>query len=263
MADIKRIISLIEEYLETTGRNRAEANEISLYLEKNGVLSHSTKGQPLRKLLREGKIPNAEQPGGKGSSWYIYHSGNKETNISSTKLQKESRVVVSQMSEPLAPSIGLAPIEDSNSEILILGTLPGKESLRVGQYYANSSNHFWKIIYKVFDCHMGLDYQDRLRFLRNHHIALWDVLQSADRETSLDSDIKKPVANDLDGFIRKHPKLRIICLNGNEAYRYFTDYVGPQNVPENIHIVCLPSTSSTNTHLTMEQKVDRWKDITY
>lgn len=59
MADTNRIIALIDKYLETTGRNRAEANEISIYLEKNGALSHSTKGQPLRKLLREGKIPNA------------------------------------------------------------------------------------------------------------------------------------------------------------------------------------------------------------
>lgn len=71
MADINIIISLIDKYLESTGQNRVEANEISVYLEKNGALSHSTKGQPLRKLLREGRIPNAEQPGGKGTSWYI------------------------------------------------------------------------------------------------------------------------------------------------------------------------------------------------
>lgn len=76
MADINRIIYLIDEYLESTGLNRVEANEISVYLEKNGALSHSTKGQPLRKLLREGRIPNAEQPGGKGTSWYIGHSNN-------------------------------------------------------------------------------------------------------------------------------------------------------------------------------------------
>lgn len=63
MVDIDRIITLIDRYLESTGQNRVEANEISVYLEKNGALSHSTNGQPLRKLLRDGKIPNAEQPG--------------------------------------------------------------------------------------------------------------------------------------------------------------------------------------------------------
>lgn len=57
MADINRMITLIDKYFESTGQNRVEANEISVYLEKNGALSHSTKGQPLRKLLREGKYP--------------------------------------------------------------------------------------------------------------------------------------------------------------------------------------------------------------
>ncbi len=115
----------------------------------------------------------------------------------------------------------------------------------------------------MFGCHMGLEYQDRLSFLRNHHIALWDVLQSADRETSLDSGIKNPKVNDVEGFIRRHPKLRVICLNGNEAYRYFTAYVGFYNIPENIRIISLPSTSSSNTHLTIDQKVNRWKELKY
>ncbi len=66
MADINKIISLIDSYLEKEGLYRVEANEASLFLDKMGVLSYSTKGQPLRKILREGKIPNAEQPGGKG-----------------------------------------------------------------------------------------------------------------------------------------------------------------------------------------------------
>lgn len=74
MADIDRIIRLIDNYLEMNGADSASANEISSYLEAQGALSYSTKGQPLRKLLREGKIPNAFQPGGKGTTWIIRHS---------------------------------------------------------------------------------------------------------------------------------------------------------------------------------------------
>lgn len=74
MADIDRIIRLIDNYLEIIGADSAGANEISSYLEAQGALSYSTKGQPLRKLLREGKIPNAFQPGGKGTTWVISHS---------------------------------------------------------------------------------------------------------------------------------------------------------------------------------------------
>lgn len=261
MADINRITALIDKYLETTGLNRVEANEVSKYLDRNGALSYSTKGQPLRKLLREGKISNAEQPGGKGTSWYIYHSGIKKSDISPSELPKKSEDANFGINEQSSESHGLAPVEDPDSEILILGTLPGKMSLRSNQYYANSSNHFWKIISKVFNEYVGTEYQEKLSFLKKHHIALWDVLLSADRDTSLDSDIKNPVANDLEGFIRNHPKLRVVCLNGIEAYRYLTTLVGHYNIPENISLFSLPSTSSSNTHLTIEQKVDCWKKI--
>ena len=50
MADITKIIALIDKYLESTGLNRVEANEISIYLEKNGALSHSTKCLVLKNL---------------------------------------------------------------------------------------------------------------------------------------------------------------------------------------------------------------------
>jgi TDG/mug DNA glycosylase family protein len=36
----------------------------------------------------------------------------------------------------------LPPIASENSKILILGSMPGEESLRVGQYYANARNKF-------------------------------------------------------------------------------------------------------------------------
>lgn len=48
--------------------------------------------------------------------------------------------------------------------------------------------------------------------LKRHHIALWDVLKSANRESSLDSDIENPNANDILGFISTHLNLRVIGL---------------------------------------------------
>lgn len=78
MANVERIISLIDSYLEQNHLVRVSANDASRYLEQEGVLSYSTKGQPLRKILRSGAIPSAIQKEGKGSSWYIYHSGNHQ-----------------------------------------------------------------------------------------------------------------------------------------------------------------------------------------
>ncbi len=261
MADINRISALIDQYLESKGLSRVEANEISIYLEKNGALSHSTKGQPFRKLLREGKIPNAEQPGGKGTSWYIRHSSSKRIVNSPLIQQKAEQIIDIAKEEPTMIDMteGLEPIADSESEFLILGTLPGKVSLQNRQYYANRSNQFWKIISSLFNDAMPDSYEERLNLLKRHHIALWDVLKSANRKSSLDFDIKDPNANDILGFISKHPKLRVIGLNGKEAADYFRKYIELHNLPENVHAVSLPSSSSTNTHFTIDDKIGLWK----
>lgn len=261
MADINRIISLIDSYLEKNSLNRVEANEASIYLDKIGALSYSTKGQPLRKLLREGKIPNAEQPGGKGTSWFIRHSKDKGTAIKSNNLPKDSTNVIPKAIEYNGLTQGLPPIEDPESEILILGTLPGKVSLQTQQYYANENNHFWNILSMVFNNPRLDTYEDKLSFLNKHHIALWDVLSSANRDSSLDSDINNPIVNDLSGFIANHPKLRIICLNGRKAYSYLDSFIGLDKIPIGIRIICLPSTSSSNTHMTMSEKIKLWKSL--
>lgn len=259
MTDIRRIISLIDIYFETNGINRATANEISLYLEKCGVLSHSTKGQPLRELLRAGMIPNAEQPGGKGTPWYIRHSTDNQKfgSLGITKSQRDE----AKFPSTIAFTNGLSPVADLDSEILILGTLPGKASLRTKQYYANRGNQFWAIISGLFNETMPVTYQDRLNFLKRHHIALWDVLRSANRAGSLDADITDPVANDITGFILAHPKLRVIGLNGKKATDYFWTYVNLQKLPEGFRIVSLPSTSPRNYHMPLEAKKNLWAAI--
>ena len=43
------------------------------------------------------------------------------------------------------------PIVDTETEILILGTMPGAMSLQKQEYYAHKQNQFWKILFTVFD----------------------------------------------------------------------------------------------------------------
>ncbi len=43
------------------------------------------------------------------------------------------------------------PFINNETEILILGTMRGIASLEKQEYYAHPRNHFWKIIYTIFD----------------------------------------------------------------------------------------------------------------
>ncbi len=57
---------------------------------------------------------------------------------------------------------GLPPVVWESSRTLILGTMPGDESLRKQRYYANPSNKFWLILSKVYGEPNGTDYGERL-----------------------------------------------------------------------------------------------------
>lgn len=107
----------------------------------------------------------------------------------------------------------LPPIIDESSEILILGTMPGKESLRSKEYYASPNNSFWKIMKRLFNSNMEFkDYEEKISCLKKHHIALWDTLQSCERESSLDSNIKEEEYNDIDGLLNRYPKIKKSCI---------------------------------------------------
>lgn len=91
---------------------------------------------------------------------------------------------------------GLPPVISLNSRVLILGTMPSKESLKHKQYYANPRNHFWPIISSILGKPMSSAYSERIACLLEYGIALWDVLASCDRLSSSDKDIRNVVVND-------------------------------------------------------------------
>lgn len=64
----------------------------------------------------------------------------------------------------------LVPIVDDQTKILILGSMPGVESLQRAQYYTNSRNQFWKIIVKLFNDKEPNSYTERIALLQDNHI---------------------------------------------------------------------------------------------
>ena len=58
--------------------------------------------------------------------------------------------------------VAFAPVIDSESKILILGTMPGIRSLELQQYYGHTGNQFWKILFALFDEPFTKDYEKRI-----------------------------------------------------------------------------------------------------
>ena len=149
-------------------------------------------------------------------------------------------------------------IADSNATILILGTMPGEASLRANEYYGNPRNHFWKLLFTIWQQPFSSDYKTKKKLLLNNHIALWDVLQACERQGSLDSAIVKEVPNDFQTFLSAHPNITHIYFNGQKAAQYFKRYIGTDN---NYTLVTLPSTSPAHAGRSLVDKTRAWRDV--
>ena len=113
---------------------------------------------------------------------------------------------------------GLPPLIDDKTEILILGSLPSDASLAKGQYYANPSNDFWKLIGQVLNQNVvTLSYERRIVTLKICGIGLWDIYHHCFRPGSMDKDITESELNDFKTVKTTSPRLQLICFNGQKA----------------------------------------------
>ena len=151
------------------------------------------------------------------------------------------------------------PVVDSNTRVLVLGSLPGEVSLAQSQYYAHKQNQFWRLIGDILGVDLvHMDYEVRLQTLLMHRIGLWDVVAEARREGSLDSNIRDHSGNDLMGLIDSLPKLTVIAFNGGTAERIGMKALAQQG--NRHHIVKLPSSSPAHT-LPYSRKLRAWQDL--
>ncbi len=153
------------------------------------------------------------------------------------------------------------PIADRRARILILGSMPGKASLAAGQYYAHPQNGFWPIMGALIGAGANLPYLSRTAALKAAGIALWDVLASCERESSLDADIRQEsmVANDFTGFFAGHPKIAAVFFNGGMAETCFRRHVAPFVDCTALHLQRLPSTSPANASYSRDRKLAAWR----
>lgn len=153
----------------------------------------------------------------------------------------------------------LEAIVDINSKVLILGSIPGKQSLDKQEYYGNGRNAFWKIIYSLFKTEIDDDYDKRIEFIKQNNIALWDVIKNCDRKGSLDSNIKNERPNDFVSLFKDYPNIKCVFFNGAKSFDVFKKQVGFDQF-QTINFEKLTSTSPANT-IRFENKLDQWKII--
>ncbi|MGN8647328.1 DNA-deoxyinosine glycosylase [Gracilibacillus sp. HCP3S3_G5_1] len=155
----------------------------------------------------------------------------------------------------------LDPIVDQWSRVLILGSIPGHQSLVKQQYYGNSRNHFWSILFKIYGQDWLDNYEERIAFLRNKQIALWDTIGSCYREGSLDSKIKEPVPNSVEELLATYPNIQRIGCNGTKSYQMFRKHFS--HLMDRFTVMKLPSTSPIpgRYNKTLEEKVEIWREL--
>ncbi|MCB8817442.1 DNA-deoxyinosine glycosylase [Desulfosporosinus shakirovi] len=151
------------------------------------------------------------------------------------------------------------PIVDERSRILILGSMPGVESLRLQEYYANPRNQFWKLIYALFELEPSRSFEERVSFVKSKGIALWDVIENCLREGSLDSAIKEEKVNNFRGLFKAYPSIKTVLFNGGKAYETYKKWVGFEALPD-IRFLKLTSSSPANTKK-YEEKLREWGSI--
>jgi len=155
------------------------------------------------------------------------------------------------------------PIANAAARVLILGSMPGTRSLQANQYYAHPQNAFWPIVGACCGFDAGLPYAQRTRRLVTHGIAVWDVLQSCDRQGSLDSAIVGASArpNDFARFFARHRRIGTVLCNGGTSFAKFERLVLPTlgERAKSLCIVRMPSTSPAHTMPRIE-KLQAWRE---
>ena len=156
-------------------------------------------------------------------------------------------------------------ISSPAARVLILGSMPGKRSLEMQQYYAHPQNAFWRIMAHLLKFNPGLSYAERVECVLKSGVALWDVLEACERPSSLDSDIVESsiIANDFPAFFGVHPLIKHVFCNGAKSFQSFHRHVRPMLGAKQaeIPLTRLPSTSPAHASMTFQAKLEAWRAV--
>ena len=145
---------------------------------------------------------------------------------------------------------GFPPLMCHEPRVLILGTIPGKNSISANEYYYDNKNRMWKMLAKIATQKMPTNYTEKKLLLEHLHVVLWDYYQCVERTNP----------NDIVGFVRKNPTLTKIAINGYGKYKEFGEKLQNQ-FGQSIKVFRLPETSGLNASWTLEKLCKEWSVV--
>lgn len=147
-----------------------------------------------------------------------------------------------------------APVYNSASEILILGSFPSVKSREEHFYYGHPQNRFWKVLAALTKSPLPETISEKTELLLSNHIALWDVIASCEIIGSSDSSIRNVIPSDITGLLR-NSNIKKLYANGLTAKKLYDKYVKADTGYE---IEALPSTSPANAAYSLERLIADW-----
>ena len=138
---------------------------------------------------------------------------------------------------------------DKDSRVLILGTIPSPKSREQGFYYGHPQNRFWKVLADVLGEEFPQTVEERKRFLKRNHIALWDVLESCEIKGASDVSMNR---------ILQAADIRAIFATGAKAAQLYKKLCFPEC---GVEAVRLPSTSPANCGCSYEKLREAYSQI--
>ncbi len=148
-------------------------------------------------------------------------------------------------------------VVDSKSRILILGSVPSIKSVENNFYYMHPKNRFWKVLSAIFGVDLySATVDERISFLHENKIALYDSVEECDIEASKDSAISNVVPADIPSLVAKSEISHIFCNGKASLYYLLSAYPEYESIT-----TLLPSTSPANAQFSLEKLIEAWKVI--
>ena len=149
------------------------------------------------------------------------------------------------------------PVFNEESKLLILGSFPSVKSRENNFYYGHPKNRFWKVLSRVIEDEVPQTIEEKKLFLIEHHIAVWDVIESCAIVGSSDTSIKDVVINDFSRVL-ENSAIEKIYVNGSKAYDLYHKYAEEKT---GIVAIKLPSTSPANAAWSLDRLCVEWEQI--